>query len=247
VKSRAVVRLARIVLHLLGGLLTAGLIYPFCSEAFRLVLKQRWSQQILEILGITVELAGNITPSGLLVSNHISFIDVFAINASMPSSFVAKDEVMRWPLIGWLAKRTDTLFLERGSRTAAQRARKNLVGHLQNSKRVVVFPEGTTSNGDSVLPFHGALFQAAIDAGVPVTPLAVSYADRSGQRSYAAAFVGDTTLVECLWSTACADGLRVKVALLNPLHPANPAAQDRRHLAAHAHHAISRSLSHSDQ
>ena len=224
-----------------------GLIYPFCSDAFRLLLKQRWSQQILEILGITVELSGSIPPGGLLVSNHISFIDVFAINARLPSSFVAKDEVMRWPLIGWLAKRTDTLFLERGSRSAAQRARENLVGHLQDNKRVVVFPEGTTSNGDSVLPFHGALFQAAIDASVPVTPLAVSYTDRSGQPSYAAAFVGDTTLVECLWSTACANGLRVKVALLNQLHPTDPAAKDRRHLAAHAHHAISRSLSHSDQ
>jgi 1-acyl-sn-glycerol-3-phosphate acyltransferase len=245
VKLRAVFRLLRVALHLSGGLLTVALVYPFCGEASRLSLKQRWSIRLLCILGISHQTGGEPPQHGLVMSNHISFVDVFAINAWMPSSFVAKDDVRHWPLIGWLASHTDTLFLERGSRSAAQRAREHMVEHLQAGKRVVVFPEGTTSNGDGVLPFHSAMFQAAIDAAVTVTPLAVHYIGTDGTRSYAAAFVGETTLIECFWSIACADGITITTSVLPPLLDALPDhAGDRRHLSAHAHKSISHHLSH---
>jgi 1-acyl-sn-glycerol-3-phosphate acyltransferase len=241
VRLRAVFRLLRVAVHVCRGALTIAISYPRCDEPRKLLLKQQWSVKLLKILGISLTWSGERPSAGLLVSNHISFVDVFAINAILPSSFVAKDEVRSWPLIGWLARHTDTLFLERGSRGAAQRAREQMVEHLKMGNRVAVFPEGTTSLGDGILPFHSAMFQAAIDADVVVTPLAIAYTDTNGKRNYAAAFVGETTLVECLWSIACAQDITVNVAVL-PAH--NIGDSDRRHLSSQIHHTISQRISH---
>ncbi|OHC67330.1 MAG: hypothetical protein A3H93_15120 [Rhodocyclales bacterium RIFCSPLOWO2_02_FULL_63_24] len=245
IRLRALLRLAKTALHLIGGALIVLLVYPGSTDARRLMLKQRWSQQLLDALGVTLKVGAGTTaicaPNGMLVANHVSFLDVFVINALAPAAFVAKDDVRKWPLIGWMSTRTDTIFIERGSRRAAQLTRENLVGHLRDGKRVVVFPEGTTSDGRQVLPFHGALLQSAIDAGVAVTPLALRYTDVTGAQSAAADYIGDTSLAACLWAIACADGLAACIETL----PALPTtATDRRHLAAHAHRAVSHALKH---
>lgn len=235
-RLRAVVRLLRVALHLCRVVLTLALVYPRCEASHRLALKQQWSARILELLGISLECSGEISAAGLLISNHISFVDIFAINAIAPAAFVAKEEVRAWPLIGWLSTRVDTLFLERGSRAAAQRAREHIVDYLHAGKCVAVFPEGMTGRGDGVLPFHGAMFQAAIDAAASITPIAIAYRDDSGARNYAAAFVDNISLLACLWAIVCARPITVTVAVL-PTYPAKDG--DRRHLAAHAHRVIS--------
>lgn len=243
IRLRALLRLARTALHLIGGALIVLLVYPGSTHARRLMLRQRWSRQLLEMLGVALEVGAGAAairaPRGMLVANHVSFLDIFAINALAPACFVAKDDVRSWPLIGWMSSRTDTIFIERGSRRAAQLTRENLVGHLRDGKRVVVFPEGTTSDGHQVLPFHGALLQSAIDAGVAVTPLALRYTDAAGEQSAAADYIGDTSLAACLWSIACADGLAVRIETL-PMLPTT--ATDRRHLAAQAHRAVTHAL-----
>ena len=233
---RAMLRLGRVGLHLLRGLVTVAFVYPRIDAARKLALKQQWSGRLLETLGISLNYAGQVPQAGLLVANHVSFIDIFAINALVPSSFVSKDDVHAWPLIGWLARHTDTLFLERGSRAAAQRARENIVAHLRAQARVVVFPEGTTTIGDHVLPFHSALFQSAIDASVDVVPIAITYVDANAARTYAAAFAGETTLIECLWAIACTPRITVRVNFLPVLAAAY---MERRELSTKAHRSIS--------
>lgn len=231
---RAAARLAYLALHLLAGLAMVAFVHPWISASRRLRLKRRWSQQLLRGLGIELRVSGA-SAEGLLVANHVSFLDIFVINAVAPAAFVAKDDVRGWPLIGWLAARADTIFLERGSRAAAQHARARLVEHLGAGGRAAVFPEGTTTAGDRVLPFHGALFQAAIDAGVPITPLALRYRGRDGRRSVTPAYIDDITLWQCLRAIAKADGL---VAHIEVLPPIPSLVADRRHLAAHAHRMI---------
>jgi 1-acyl-sn-glycerol-3-phosphate acyltransferase len=233
---RASARLAAVGLHFIAGMLTVALVYPWVAPQRQLRLKRRWSRRLLRFLGVELRASGG-EPQGLLVANHVSFLDIFVINAVTPVAFVSKSEVRHWPLVGWLAARTDTIFLQRGSRSAAQQARATLVWRLRAGERAAVFPEGTTTRGDHVLPFHGALFQAAIDAGAPVTPLALRYADRRGRASDAAAYVDDVTLGQCLLAIARADGLVATVEVLDPIPPL---VADRRHLAAHAHKAISR-------
>ncbi|MDP2795312.1 MAG: lysophospholipid acyltransferase family protein [Sulfurisoma sp.] len=235
---RAGARLAYLALHLLAGAATVALVYPWASPSHRLSLTQRWSRRLLRGLGIELRVSGT-AADGLLVANHISFLDIFVINAVAPAAFVSKDDVRGWPLIGWLATRTDTIFLERGSRAAAQHARARLVEQLRAGRRAAVFPEGTTTIGDRVLPFHGALFQAAIDAGAPVTPLALRYTSRDGRRSAAPAYVDAITLWQCLRAIAAADGLVAHIEVLPPLPSL---ITDRRHLAAHAHRAIAHAV-----
>jgi 1-acyl-sn-glycerol-3-phosphate acyltransferase len=265
IRVRAIFRLARTALHLANGMLTAALVYPFITQGSRRALKQRWSRQLLSVLGVHLKISEGIPqivgaggtphskppwgaahetrnahPTGLLVANHISFLDIFVINAWAPAAFVSKDDVRGWPLIGWLSQRTDTIFMQRGSRRAAQATRDQLVSQLRAGQLVAVFPEGTTSDGHGVQAFHSALFQSAIDASAPVMPLALRYFDaHSHQPSHAADYVGDMTLVSCLWSIASSEGL---IAQLSPLPTLATTGVDRRHLAAHTHRAIAHFL-----
>ena len=241
---RTFFRLLRVTLHVLQGCATVALVYPWLSESLRLALKRRWSRQLLAMLGVRLRYQGALQadaslPHGLIVANHISFLDIFVVNAIAPTAFVSKDEVRNWPLIGWLSLHTDTLFLERGSRNAAQRARENLVHHLSRGKRVALFPEGTTTRGDTVLPFHSALPQSAIDAGTTVTPVVLRYRAEDGSHSTAPAYVDEISLIECLRAIASEKHLYAEVTAHAPLTTADV---DRRQLSAHAHRLIAHTL-----
>lgn len=219
IEVRAAFRLARVGLHLLWGAATVSVAYPWIDARFRRALKRRWSRQLLETLGIRLKVSAGATavPSGLVVSNHISWLDIYVINALTPAAFVSKDEVKQWPLIGWLCAHTETIFLERGSRAAAQRTRETIVDYLQSGVHVAVFPEGTTTGGDRVLTFHSALFQSAIDAETPIIPLALRYIDRQGNPSRAPAYDGDITMWQCLRAIVCADGLQADLRVLEAI------------------------------
>lgn len=232
-------------MHLLWGAATVAVVYPWIDARLRRALKQRWSRQLLEVLGVKLGAGGTAMgasiPPGLVVSNHISWLDIYVINALVPAAFVAKDDVKAWPLIGWLCEHTETIFIERGSRTAAQRTRETTTGRLQAGTHVAVFPEGTSTGGERVLPFHTALFQSAIDANVPVVPLALRYADRQGNPSRAPAYDGDITLWQSLCAIARADGV---IADLRVLVPLESRAVERRQLSARCYHAIAYYLGH---
>lgn len=242
---RTTLGLLRVGIHLLHGALQVALLYPLAGASGRQRLRSRWSQRLLRLLGIRIEAAEGIAAGlegGLLVANHISFVDIFLINALLPSAFVAKSDVARWPLIGWLARRNDTVFIERGNRKAAQHAREHMLSALGNGQRLAIFPEGTTTAGDRVLPFHGALFQGAIDAALPVHALTLSYHDSNGIRSEAPAYIDDVTLIDCLRAILRARGLVARVHCAASFRPPLP---DRRHLAHHAHQAIAKALARS--
>lgn len=214
-------------------------VFPWLPRGGRLALKARWSRQLLEALGVRLRVTGTPLDSGLFVANHISWLDIYAINAVAPAAFVAKDDIRDWPVIGWLCRHTETIFLERGSRAAAQRTKQHLVEQLRRRWRVGVFPEGTTTYGDQLLPFHSALFQSAVEAGARVVPIGIQYTEAGGRPSVAAAYVGDTHLGTCLASIVRCSGLTVQLKVLPSL---DAATADRRHLAHRAHGAIAHAL-----
>ncbi len=228
-KLRAVFRLFRAGLHLCYGVGVVTAIFPLVRTDGRRALKRRWSRQLLDMLGIRLSVDGEAAAfAGLVVANHISWIDVFVINAMQPVAFVAKDDVAAWPVIGWLAARNETVFLARGSRRAAHAMGQRVAEMLAAGAAVAVFPEGTTTEGDGVLPFRGALLQGAVDADAAVQPLALRYLSGSGERSLAAAYCGDTSLAASLWSIVSADGL---TAICTRLEPLPAGGRDRRVLA----------------
>jgi 1-acyl-sn-glycerol-3-phosphate acyltransferase len=226
-------------LHLFWAVALTATVFPWLPERGRLSFKARWSRQLLDVLGVRFQASGTPPRHGLLVANHISWLDIYAINAAAPTTFLSKDDVLHWPVIGWLAKRVGTLFIERGSRTAALRAKERLVAELRAGCLVGVFPEGTTGFGDHVMPFHAALFQSAIDGGVAIMPTLVRYTDRQGRYSIATAYVGETSLWECVRGIITASGLIVRVAFLPAVETT---AADRRHLAHQSHQLISHAL-----
>lgn len=234
-------RLARVGLHLGYGMATAALVYPVVGRATRLELKRRWSRQLLAMLGVRLHADAALPPApALLVANHISWLDIFVINALAPSAFVCKADVRDWPLIGWLCARTETVFMPRGSRSAAKQAGEIVAACLRQGWRVAVFPEGTTSDGSGLLPFRPALLQGAVDAGCRVHPLALCYLDGGGRTSsMAAAYCGATTLWQSLRRIAAAPRLEARLRVLPPLEGRSA---ERRALAAGAEASIGQTL-----
>jgi len=151
------------------------------------------------------------------VANHVSWLDIFAINSLATSAFVAKAEVRRWPVAGWLAALAGTVFIERARRHAVHQVIEQLRHRIREGFPVAVFPEATTSDGSTLLPFYGNLLEAAIAEGAPIVPIALRYLDRDGRPAAAIAYVGETTFVESLWMVLGERELVVDVQVLPPV------------------------------
>lgn len=216
------------------------MVFPFVGARKKLNLRQRWSRQLLDILAVRLDAqCADLPPGSLVLANHISWLDVFALNAVRPMAFVAKAEVRQWPLLGWLAATNETVFLRRGSRGHAKLVNEDINALLGAGRDVAVFPEGTTTDGTRLLGFHSALLQPALEAGCPIQPVTISYHDERGRRSLAPAYAGDTSLLECLRAILACRELAVRLRAAPPLYPSG---QTRRFLAQTAHAAIGLNL-----
>jgi len=229
-RLRAPWRLLVLVVQLLRGLWLAGVRMPRLDAAARHAIVRDWSTQTLAGLGVELRVSG--TPHAgavLLVANHVSWLDIPALHAAAPQArFVSKAAIAHWPLVGALARAGGTLFIERERKRDALRVVHEVAAALREGQAVAVFPEGTTGPGDSVLPFHANLLQAAITTGTAVQPVALRYSEPGLPVSAAARYIGQTTLVESLVKVSGARGLVVDVQFL-PLEPAGET--DRRVLA----------------
>jgi 1-acyl-sn-glycerol-3-phosphate acyltransferase len=222
-------RLLCIVVHLVRGLWLARVAYVDRLPGERDEAVRRWSGRMLKVLGVKLVVHGQARPGAkLVVSNHVSWLDIVAINSVVPSRFVSKAEVAHWPVVGFMVTAAGTLYLQRERRRDAMRVLGLMSQALRDGYTVGVFPEGTTGDGHALLHFHANMLQAAIDAQEPVQPLAIRYSDKSHEISPAAAFVGDTTLWQSLWGVITAPDLTVHLTVL-PLQAVDHA--DRRALA----------------
>jgi 1-acyl-sn-glycerol-3-phosphate acyltransferase len=242
-------RLLRVVLHLLEGLATCALVFPFLDGKGRQARIRSWSHRLVRLCKVDVTLhhaAGAVmAPRALIVSNHVSWLDIFVINSLEPCRFVAKSDIRDWPLIGWLCAKTGTIFISRGKLRDVRRIYQGLVTSLHDGERVAFFPEGTTAAQGQVLPFHANLFEAAIEAQVPVQPYAVRYLDAAGKLHPAADFIGDMTFLESMLTILKAGRIRAELTVLPAI--GTGATSHRRELADTAHAAIEGALRGSPQ
>lgn len=196
-----VYRLARLVLHLLYGCAVAALVFPFVTAPRELRIIKRWSRQLLDILAVRVHVAGR-APGGhrptLVVCNHVSWLDIWVIHAIAPVRFVAKSDVRLWPLIGWLAARAGTIFVERRKRHDTAKTNRTIVDTLARGERVGLFPEGTTTDGTHIRGYHASLFQPAVGAGARVVVAALRYPLPDGAPNLDAAYAGERSLLNSL-------------------------------------------------
>ncbi|MCL4757121.1 MAG: 1-acyl-sn-glycerol-3-phosphate acyltransferase [Rhodocyclaceae bacterium] len=210
-------RLLRLGLHLAEGALTVACLYPLTRRSHHARLRQRWSQRLLKGLGVELQVRGAaVEPGALLVANHVSWLDIFVLNALAPSAFISKAEVRKWPLIGWLSARNATVFLHRGSRGHARKVNAEIAALLDAGHNVAVFPEGTTTDGRRVLHFHAALLQPAIESGHPLQAIALAYRTPSGHYCRAPAYDGDLTLGQCLAAILAEPQIVAKVVCCAP-------------------------------
>jgi 1-acyl-sn-glycerol-3-phosphate acyltransferase len=237
---RRVWRLLRVVLHIFYGLLLATVIGAFWRPYRPLVRRatRHWLSCLLDILAVRVEISGTpLQGTVFLVSNHVSWLDIPLIGVQRPVHFLSKAEVRDWPLIGLLAQAVGTLFIRRGS-GESQRKSMEIAEHLKCGRTILVFPEGTTTDGRSVKRFFPQLFAAPALAKVPVQPLALRYLDSDGQPDAALAFVGDDEFHLHLWQMLRRDQVCVQLSWGTPL----VAGEDREQLARQAHGAVTAML-----
>lgn len=208
-------RFARGLLHVLAGWWTIRFEFPKLTQAQREARVQAWAHRMLGIIGVGLQVRGQPANGPLLmVANHISWLDILVIHATRHCRFVSKSDVKHWPLIGTLATGAGTLYIERDSRRDAMRVVHHMAERLRAGDVLAVFPEGTTSDGVALLPFHANLIQAAVSADAPVQPVALRFVDRAtGQTSFAPIYIGDDSLVGSIWRTLTGPPLDAVVAL----------------------------------
>jgi len=230
-RIRAVARLAHAVAHGLHGLAIVLFEFPSLDGEARHERIRWWARKMLAVLGIAFEHHGMPAEGGsLLAANHISWLDIMAIHAVVPRArFVSKADVKAWPLVARLVDSAGTLYLERERKRDALRVVHAVAEALNAGQVVAIFPEGTTSTGHGLLPFHANLLQAAIATATPVQPVALRFSEAANEVSEAVEFIGATSLMRSLWQTSCGEGVRVRLAFLPPRPSANV---DRRELAA---------------
>lgn len=224
------------VLHAAQGLWVVALRFPRLSIEQQQARVQAWSLGLLACAGVTLEVRG--TPPGqgpvLLVANHLSWLDIPVMHAARYCRFISKSDVQGWPIVGTLATAAGTLYIERESRRDALRMVGSMRDALARGEVLAVFPEGTTGDGRTLLPFHPNLLQAALQADAPVQPIGLRFVDRAtGTTTHAPSYVDDETLLGSIWRTLTAPPI---TAVVHFGAPERAQGRDRR-VWSHALHA----------
>ncbi|MGF6147056.1 1-acyl-sn-glycerol-3-phosphate acyltransferase [Kingella potus] len=225
-------RLFLIAVCLIYGALEMLLLFPFYTPRRKLRAIQLWSHRVLASCGMKLQTFGSL-PAGhhgqMLVCNHISWLDIMAVNAAFPCRFVAKDDVAKWPLIGYLATQARTVYVARNKGSGGNSSKiRNVTQALKDGDTVTLFPEGTSSEGSTILPFKTGFFQAAADAQVPLVPVLCRYPNPDGSSPNPhAAYYGDISLWQSICMVIGQKQSRVELHFLPPV----AAAADRQDTA----------------
>lgn len=213
-------KLVLIVILFSKGLFIAGCVFPVLGFLYsarvakvkRDVLKTRWLQAFGAIVNLHVSVDGELPERrAMLVSNHISWLDIIVIGQYLPAYFVAKSDISSWPVIGYLAKQGGTIFIRRGNKQHIKTTAEKMVWLLKQNGNIVAFPEGTTTKGDEVLHFHSSLFQPALLTRSAILPVALQY---QGAAKEHAPFVGDDAFVPHLIKMLSLDKIEVRLSFL---------------------------------
>ena len=229
--------------HLLYAVAIAALLLPWLPDKARIRVERRWNMGLMGILNIKIRLCGVVpdlsVQNMMLVANHVSWLDIYLLSAVRPARFVSKVEVRSWPIVGWLAHKTGTLFIDRTKRHDTARVNHEMSAILNNGGCVAVFPEGTTSNGSLLRPFHASLLQPAVHSQSQVWPAAIRYTHADGSHNMAPAYVDELSFGESLSLILSQAIIYAEVEFMPPIAAHGKA---RRELASEAELAIASAL-----
>jgi len=236
------VQFTRLMLHILSGVLQS-FILPHVSISRQNQMTCNWARKFLRIIRVQLSIDGRLPACGqqgvILVANHISWLDILVILAAYPVRFVAKAEISTWPLLGRLCRNAETLFIEREKRSDTLRINQQIDSVLKSGHSIVIFPEGTTGNGDILQHFHASLLQSAVTAKALLCPVALRYSNSDGSRNTSAAYV-DVTILQSLMQILAEPEICAELIFCEPVPSAD---RNRRELARLAEKAIAQTLS----
>ncbi len=239
-------KLFLIILLFSYGLIIAAGIFPAVNLVFppggakrkRDMLKTHWLRIFCAIVNLHVIKEGEYSrQSALLVSNHISWLDIIVIGQYLPASFVAKSDILSWPVIGYLARQGGTIFIHRGDKKHIKTTAEKMLWLLKQNSNIIAFPEGTTTNGDDVLNFHASLFQPAVLTRSPIQPVAIQYLGAAKEQ---APFVGDDDFIPHLIRMLSLDKIEVRLDFLPVI---NSSGKDRHSISIEARNRILEKIS----
>jgi 1-acyl-sn-glycerol-3-phosphate acyltransferase len=233
-------------LHFFTGFVILNTRYAHLSHEGRANATRLWSLKLLKVLGIELRVSGSrpdtFQHNTLLVSNHISWMDIIALASCTPTRFIAKKEIRHWPIIGRMAHVGGTLFIDRSNRRDASRVNRHMAEALQNGDCLAVFPEGTTSTGQTLLPFKSSLFESAVLANSIVQPVTIRYLDDQGEHTAAPSYAGETTFWQSLSRLLQLRHMTVELYYGNKLIAGSEPLLTRFELAEAARHEIATGL-----
>jgi len=245
-KLRLLYKLSFIILLFGYGLIIAGCLFPalnlLCpankAKTKRNTLKTHWLRRFSAIVNLCITKQGEPPEQGaLLVSNHVSWLDIIVIGQYLPAYFVAKSDILSWPIIGYLSKQGGTIFIRRGDKKHIKATTEKMVWVLKQNSNIIAFPEGTTTSGDEVLSFHASLFQPALLTRSAIQPVALQY---QGEAKQQAPFIGDDDFIPHLIKMLSLDKIEVHVSFLPVI---KSLGRDRNSVGAEAREIISEKIS----
>ncbi|MEA3640459.1 MAG: 1-acyl-sn-glycerol-3-phosphate acyltransferase [Lamprobacter sp.] len=232
--------LALLGFHLLGAAILLGIaIWRRLggSVASAPAIIQWWFQGVSPILGLRIRVEGQQAKSALIVANHISWLDIAVLGSLGPIGFLSKAEVRRWPLIGWMAAQVGTLFIARGGNQTADLIQR-IEQRLREQRPVVIFAEGTTSDGRQLRGFYPRLLAAGQQPGIDVQPVAIRYGTNT-EPDLIAPFIDDDALIPSVWRVLRRTTTEASVHFLTPIVSAG---MDRRKLTTQCEQQIAEAL-----
>ena len=242
---RQIIRFVRLIMLLLHAVLKTIIfkhqVKAGIPEQVYFARARLFMEKMCKIIGLELVVEGELSDhqTGLLVANHVSWMDIPVVGSVIPSLFLSKAEVRKWPLIGWIASKNGTLFIARGKQGAASQAKTDLTYALNNNVNVLLFPEGTTNDGTYLRNFHPRLYAAAIESERPVIPVTIRYEAVNGSLHEDVPFINEVTFISNLWQVLGNDKVIVKVHVLDPIPSTNTA---RKALAADSREAVHKAL-----
>lgn len=235
-------RLARMLAQVCLGLSISALLFPWISHARQLRIIRWWSRGMLASMNVQVRVHGRhpaVRHPTLLVSNHVSWLDVWLILSVHPLRFVAKSDIAGWPLAGWLVRQAGTIFIERGRRSDTARINRDIAQVMARPEAVAVFPEGTTSDGTQLRPFHASLFQPALAPDAHLAVAAIRYPRADGSPNVDLSYAGERSLLDSVRLILAQPAPRAELHFLGYV---DAAGKSRRELADESRALIARAL-----
>jgi 1-acyl-sn-glycerol-3-phosphate acyltransferase len=236
-------RIFRIAAHVLVGITIVASIWSFTKRKSKMRLTKWWSKGLLKHFGVSVITHGKLPDDHLantmFLANHVSWLDIYALNSIIPLQFIAKSDINNWPILGYLVRKSGTIFINRDSRKDTSRIVITTTENLAIGGNVGFFPEGTTTDGTIIERFKSSIVQAAINAKSTIYPVAIRYPLADGNINTAVAYAGDTTMGEAMMNALKQKKTIVELHFLAPI---NSPTANRQKLTQAAYDAISKAL-----